>query len=182
MIDLKNKVLLATPKVKDEFFNKSLILIIKEYDNAHMGLILNKPMNETINNFWKTAGYSTEILSKNNIKLGGPLFGSLMLLHKSKKHSDYEIMNNVYLSVNVSSVENALIDSRDKPYEMFVGYSAWIQKQLDYEIQRGSWWVLEPNEYMIFGNDESIWDVYKHKQNMLYLEKLKIENKNWKLN
>lgn len=179
---MKNKVILATPKIKDEVFRKSLILIVKEYSNSHMGLILNRPMNETIKDFWKTSGYSTEISGKNNVKLGGPLFGSLMLLHKCKKYSDYEVMTDVYLSVHVSNVEKALNNSRDKPYEMFIGYCAWIQMQLENEIQRGSWWVLDPTEYMIFGNDENVWDVYKYKQDMIYLEKLNIQNQNWKFN
>jgi putative transcriptional regulator len=179
---MKYKALLSTPKIKDSFFHKTVILIVKEYNSSHMGLVLNKNIDESIKNFWSVAGYSTEISSRNNVKLGGPLFGSLMLLHKCRKYSDYQILENTYLSVHVSSIENALRESRDKPYEMFVGYCAWAEMQLENEIKKGSWWSIEPNEYMIFGNDENMWEVYKYKQDVLYLEKLKLSKQNWIFN
>jgi putative transcriptional regulator len=170
------KALLSTPKIKDEFFYKSIILIIKEYENSHMGLILNKPIDETIKKFWET-DYSDQ-----KIKVGGPVPASVMLLHKSKKYSDYEIIpSKVYLSVHVNNVEKVLKTTKSK-YEMYVGYCAWMQGQLIEEIYNGSWWSIKPNENMIFDNEENLWDIYKYKQDLAYLEKLNIKNQNYKSN
>ena len=170
------KSLLSTPKIKDEFFYKSIILIIKEYENSHMGLILNKYIDETIKNFWET-DYADQ-----KIKVGGPVPASVMLLHKSKKYSDYEIIpNKAYLSVNITNVEKVLKTTKSK-YEMYVGYCTWMQGQLIEEISKGLWWSIKPNENMIFDNEENLWDIYKYKQDLAYLEKLDIKNQNYKLN
>lgn len=168
------KSLLSTPKIKDEIFYKSIILIIKEFENSHMGLILNKPIDETINNFWD-ADFANQ-----KIKVGGPLPASVMLLHKSKKYSDYQIIPKVYLSVNLSNIEKVLKTTKEK-YEMYVGYCAWVQGQLIEEISNGAWWSITPNENMIFDNEENLWNIYKNRQDIAYLEKLKI-NKSWSWN
>ena len=168
------KSLLATPKIKDETFYKSLILIIKEHECSHMGLILNRPTSEPIKKLW-----DTEI--DVNMKFGGPVSDSLMLLHKSKKYADYEVIPNVYLSIYIGSIEKVLKTSKDK-YEMYFGYCAWIKNQLLDEIGKGVWWPITPTENMIFDNEENLWDIHKYKQDIMYLEKLNIKNQNYKFN
>ena len=62
------KALLATPKKKDPYFHKSIILITGNDSGYHHGLILNKKMNERIMDIWEEVNPNLILKNNKNIK------------------------------------------------------------------------------------------------------------------
>lgn len=155
--------------------------MVKEYQDSYIGLILNRPINETVSNFWKDLNYNLDIKNKNKIRFGGPVFQPVaMLIHKLKQYANYSIMPDVYLSVQYRDMQKIIEENNF--YEMYMGYCAWMPNQLDNEISRGVWWKTNVTEDMIFGSDFGLWDELKQKQDLLLLEKLNINNQNFQFN
>ena len=46
--DLRNHFLIAMPSINDPIFKKSLILICDDNNDGTMGLIINKPINDSL--------------------------------------------------------------------------------------------------------------------------------------
>jgi putative AlgH/UPF0301 family transcriptional regulator len=178
---MKVKAIISTPKVIDSIFRKTIIVMVKEYKNSHIGLIINRPMNENIKTFWKDVNHDIQIEDQKKIRFGGPVFGPVvMLMHKIKKYANYGVLQDVYLSVQYRDIQKII--EQTNFYELYVGYCAWIPDQLNKEISRGVWWKTNAKESMIFGSDYDLWDELKQKQDLILLEKLNIKNQNFQFN
>lgn len=181
MIDLKIKALLATPKIKDPFFFKSIVLMTGYESEFFHGLILNNRMNEKVTDIWEEIDPNIKLKNNNNLRNGGPLYGAIAVLHKIKKYAEEEILPKIFISTNIKNIEK-IIQNKTKPYEMYLGYCAWSKDQLDREIRLGSWWVTSPDESMIFGDNYDYWKIKKEEQNKIFLDKLGIKIQNHILN
>jgi len=180
--DLSVKVLLATPKIKDLYFRKTIILITGETTNSYLGLILNKTMQEKVSDIWDEIWIKKgKIHKNNNLRNGGPIYGPIAVLHKIKKYSEYDIFPKTFLSFKPSNIEK-IIQNKTKPYEMYVGHCEWTRSQLAMEITKGNWWQIEPDDHMIFGDNLDHWNLKKEEQNKKILDRLKIKIQNHFLN
>lgn len=175
------KVLLATPKLRDPYFHKSIILMIRESKDSYFGLILNKTMEEKVTDIWEEVNPNIKLFKNNNLKNGGPLYGAVTVIHKIKKYSEDEIFPKTYLSIHPENIEK-IIQNKTKPYEMYVGYCAWSSAQLSMEIVKGNWWGTEPDDHMVFGDNSDYWNLKKEEQNKLFLDKLNIKMQNHLIN
>jgi putative AlgH/UPF0301 family transcriptional regulator len=179
VIDIK--ALLATPKIKDSYFHKSIVLITGNESGYYHGLILNKKMNEKIMDIWEEVNPNLKLKNNKNLKIGGPLYGAVAVIHKIKKYSEQELFNKTYISIHPENIEK-IIQNKTKPFEMYVGYCGWTSAQLATELALGSWWPIEPDDLMIFEENYDYWNLKKEEQNKLYLDKLKIKIQNHILN
>ena len=178
---MKIKALIATPKIKDPYFHKSMILLISENKHSYIGLTLNRIMEEKVTDIWSVVNPKIDLYKNNKLRNGGPLYGSIMVLHKIKKYSEEEVFPKTYLSIHPDNIEK-IINNKNKPYEMYVGYCSWSHAQLVSEVVCGNWWSTEPDDTMIFGENIDIWKLKKEEQNKLYLDKLNIRIQNHILN
>ena len=180
MTSFYNKVLLSTPLVKDSFFHQSLVLIIKEVENSHIGLIINKTINETSKDIWSQINPELEFKEK-PLKLGGPIQNSIILAHKLKKYSDYETLPNLYLSIEKNNIQKVLKNTSN--YQMFLGYSLWLPDQLNHEMyKRGLWRVVNFEEKMVLKNNYDLWHKEKNKLSEDYIKKLGLVKQNFSMN
>lgn len=175
------KALIATPKIKDLFFFKSIILLTQMNKNSIYGLILNNVMDERVTDIWEVVNPEAKIHKNNKLRIGGPLYGAVCVIHKIKKYSEQELFPKTFLSIKPSNIEK-ILSSKTKPYEMYVGYCSWTPSQLAKEIMEGNWWESEVSDDMIFGDNFNYWDTNKQYQNKLLLEKLEIKNQNYLFN
>lgn len=178
---MKIKVLLSTPKLKDPYFHKSIILMTSESKDSYFGLILNKIMEEKVTDIWEEVNPNLKLFKNNKLRNGGPLYGAVTVIHKIKKYSEEEIFPNTYLSVHPDNIEK-IIQNKTKPYEMYVGYCSWTSAQLATEIVKGNWWKTEPDDQMIFGDNLDYWNLKKEEQNKIILDKLNIKIQNHLMN
>lgn len=174
---MKTKALLATPKIKDPYFHKSMILIIRKEKNYQYGLILNKTMDEKVREIWDVVNPNANIYKNKNLRNGGPIYGSISVIHKIKKYSEEEIFNKTYMSIHPENIER-ILENKTKPYEMYVGYCSWSDEQLAAEMIMGSWWETEPDDFMIFDDNSDYWKLKKEEQNKKILDKLKLKMQN----
>ena len=140
---MKGKILLSSPNLlSDMIFYKSIILIVDETEKGLTGFILNRKSDLYI---------TKDIKSTKKVKIdlfyGGPVSNNHYYLLKSENDhfESIKIDKNLYWSNNLeylfNQIEDGLIDKEDVIF--FQGYSGWDNEQLDDEIEKNSWIVLE---------------------------------------
>ena len=144
---VKNHFLIATEKMRDDRFEKTVIAMLENDEDGAWGLVINKPIGLLPIALLIDPSLNTskerEELYKINIPVfwGGPVeTKKIFILHSNEYQS--ETTNN-YGKLSVSQDYKALFDiSNNKgPKESLIilGYSGWGSGQLEGEMERDHW-------------------------------------------
>ena len=158
---VKDHFLIATEKIKDNRFSKTVIVMLESDEDGAWGFVINKqlgtmPIALLIDPSLNTSE-EREKLYKINIPIfwGGPVdVKTIFILHSAEYRSD---TTQNYGSISISQDYNALFDiAEDKGPEkslVILGYSGWGSGQLEGEMERDSWVLSEINKDLIFKID-----------------------------
>ncbi len=153
----KGKILISTPDVSGDIFSRSVVLIIEHDENGAFGLILNKKNSKMSNRFRNFFDFKIEVYD------GGPVENQkVFLIVKGKKISESytEINNEFYVTEDIESVINSVLNKEISidDVKIFSGYSGWGALQLDGEINRKLWTVVDVyNLDYTLPNDQTLW-------------------------
>jgi putative transcriptional regulator len=153
---LKGKVLLASPKLMDPNFARSVVLIVQHDENGAMGLIVNRALQTTVREAW-TQVSAVPYPNDDPLFQGGPCEGPLLVLHREASRAQVEVADGVYLSSDADSVK-ALVDDVAEPIKFFVGYAGWSPSQLESELSEGAWHVAEITPDHILSTPDRLWE------------------------
>jgi len=144
---VKNHFLIATEKMKDNRFEKTVIVMLESDENGAWGLTINKrlgkmPIALLIDPSLNTSE-ERERLYKIDIPVfwGGPVdVKEIFILHSTEYQS--ETTKN-YGNISISQDYNILLDiAENKGPEkslVILGYSGWGSGQLEGEMERDHW-------------------------------------------
>ena len=155
---VKDFFLIATEKIKDSRFEKTVILMLEHDEKGALGIVINKPLgtislgqliskvdDQSIN---KKELYNTKI----SIYWGGPVDDDKMLILHSKDYKNESTKE--YNELSISSDLTILVEIAEKkgPKKSLVvlGLAAWNISQLDGEIELERWTLSEFDENLIF--------------------------------
>src|SRR5688572_10558721 len=95
MESLQGRLLVASPKLRDPNFARSVVLLIRHGDDGALGLILNRPLETSFRELWSNVS-ETPCKHKGSLYLGGPVKGPLMAIHRRKSLSEFEVIGGVH--------------------------------------------------------------------------------------
>lgn len=153
---LKGKVLIASPKLQDPNFARSVVLIVQHDENGAMGLIINRALETTVAEAW-TQVSSVPYPNNDPLFQGGPCEGPLIVLHKDANKGQMEVYDGIFLSSDADAVKS-LVDDVADPLKFFVGYAGWSAMQLESELAEGAWQVAEINSNLILSTPGELWE------------------------
>ncbi len=144
---VKNHFLIATEKMNDNRFGKTVIIILESDKNGAWGLTINKPLGTMPIALLIDPSLSTskerEELFKINVPIfwGGPVDPKeIFILHSSEYKSE---STKKYEEISISQDYNILLDiATNKGPEkslVILGYSGWGRGQLEGEMERDHW-------------------------------------------
>ena len=153
----KGKILVSTPDISGDIFSRSVVLMIDHNENGAFGLILNKKNKETSQNLQKIFNFRVDIYE------GGPVESNqfFFIIKGQKITEEYvEIDKRFYLTQDMDSVVSAITDGDIgiSDVKIFSGYSGWGAFQLDNEIRRKIWTVVDIyNLDYTLPNNQNLW-------------------------
>jgi len=160
---VKNNFLVATKKMKDNRFEKTVIVMLENDKDGAWGIVVNKPIGSIPLALLLDPSLSTseerEELYKVNILIfwGGPVEVKEIFVLHSNEYQSKTTKN--YGSISISQDYNILFDIAEKkgPEKSLVilGYSGWGSGQLEGEIERDHW-ILSDLDVDIIFEKESI--------------------------
>jgi putative transcriptional regulator len=158
MQSLKGHLLIATPQLSSPMFSRSVVLMLDHNEDGAMGVIVNQPINTTVSDL---AGkiFESDFEWSKPLHLGGPVPGSLLVLHTVEDLGDHEIIPGVFVTLEASSVQE-LIRERVEPSLVIANYSGWGPGQLEGEFNWDSWVTLPAtSEHVFWAGERELWHV-----------------------
>ena len=160
---VKNHFLIATEKMRDNRFGKTVIVMFESDKNGAWGLVINKrlgtmPIALLIDPSLNTSEEREELFKKNiPIFWGGPVdVKEIFILHSSEYKS--ETTKN-YGDISISQDYNILFDiAENKGPEkslVILGYSGWGSGQLEGEMERDHWILSDIDLDITFDKDSN---------------------------
>lgn len=153
----KGKILISTPDISGDIFSRSVVLVIDHNENGAFGLILNKKNNRMSSRLLEIFGFKVDVYE------GGPVENDkIFFICKSDKVTENysEITDDFYLTEDIENVVSAIIEQRISvnDIKVFSGYSGWAAQQLEGEIYRKMWTVVDVyNLDYTTPNDHGLW-------------------------
>ena len=148
---VKDHFLIATEKMKDNRFGKTVIVMFESDKNGAWGLVINKPLGTMPIALLIDPSLNTseerEKLYKINVPVfwGGPVdIKEIFILHSAEYKSN---TTQNYGNISISQDYNILFDIAENkgPEKSLVifGYSGWGSGQLEGEMERDHWILSE---------------------------------------
>ena len=159
---VKDHFLIATEKMKDDRFEKTVIIMLESDENGAWGIVVNRrlgtmPIALLIDPSLNTSE-EREKLYKINIPIfwGGPVdVKQIFILHTTEYQSD---TTKNYGNISITQDYNILFDIAENkgPEKSLVifGYSGWGGGQLEGEMERDHW-ILSDIDLNIIFDEES---------------------------
>ena len=159
---VKDHFLVATEKLQDSRFSKTVIVMLENDENGAWGFVINKPLGtipiaSLIDSSLNTSKDREKLLKKKiQVFWGGPVdVEEIFILHSTEYRS--ETTRN-YGNISVSKDYNILFDIAENrgPEKSLVilGYSGWGSGQLEGEMERDDW-ILSDIDLNIMFDEES---------------------------
>jgi putative transcriptional regulator len=153
---LKGHFLVASPKLRDPNFYRAVVLLVQHDEQGSLGLVLNRPLDVTIEAAWTKLSQSPCELT-GQLHQGGPCEGVLMALHTDLEASDLQVLEGVQFSTTRDAIEHVVSHGAGHA-KLFVGYAGWSPGQLEGELAEGSWLTTPASGPSVFDPQEHAWD------------------------
>ncbi len=158
--------LVASPKMLDPRFARSVIYICSHTNEGAMGLVINKPaLNLSFEQIMSQLDIKEQpIMTNPIIYFGGPVeLERGFIIHTSdydKKEKMSHITKNIVLSFDKDILADIATGKGPKKVIITIGYSGWHAGQLEKEIKENSWIEIESDESILFSdNYDKKWDI-----------------------
>ena len=158
---VKNNFLIATEKMNDNRFEKTVIAMLENDEDGAWGLVINKPIGSIplamlIDPSLNTSEEREKFYGINILIFwGGPVeVKKIFVLHSNEYQGD---STKNYGNISISQDYNVLFDIGENrgPEKSLVilGYSGWGNGQLEGEMERDDWILSDLESDIIFEKD-----------------------------
>jgi len=152
-------LLVAKPGLLDPNFRQTVVLVAQTDDGAAYGVVLNRPATKSLAELVpekpEFARFSEPLF------LGGPVerIGLFAVFRAAAPiGSAFSVAEDLWLALAPATVERLLAEP-PAALRFFVGYAGWAPGQLAAELDRGGWWVFEPDPDVVFRKDtRGLWE------------------------
>ena len=152
---LEGKILVASPKLGDRFFEKSLIYIFMHDKNGALGVILNHEIG-SVSNHELLKLFDKNVEKVKPIVFGGPVNSERIIALSIDKQQEkqFSTLQSIVLHTDIQNfVKNFIIKNNKAKFLLARGVSAWDSSQLENEIAENSWFIIQPKLDLIFSHE-----------------------------
>jgi putative transcriptional regulator len=149
--------LVASRDLVDPNFRQGVVLLLEYGVEGAVGLVVNRPSEVPLS---RMLPYIKALRgSQDTVYLGGPVEPLRMtFLFRSPGRQDaLAVFDDVWASSQFDLLE-ATVEKATGPVRVYAGYAGWAPGQLDAEIERGDWFVLDADPVAVFSPEpQELW-------------------------
>ena len=156
---LVGQLLVASPRLTDGVFGRTVCLVMHHDPEGAIGLFLNRPLQPPpgqVLALKKTGERSVTVAAAGKLHFGGPLAGPVVALHALPTLAEAETGPGVFMAAQQQHLE-ALLEEGQAVVRLIIGHSGWNAGQLESEIASGLWYVMPATAEAVFGSDDEMW-------------------------
>jgi putative transcriptional regulator len=153
---LPGHLLIASEKLRDPNFFQSVVLLVRHNEEGAFGLALNRATGTALRDVWNQIS-TGPCGSPESLRIGGPIQGPLMALHRSPELVDIEATGGVFFTADKEKLEQLVLESPGSA-KFFIGYAGWGPGQLETELEAGAWSTIAATPERVFREVDGFWD------------------------
>jgi putative transcriptional regulator len=165
------RLIVATPSVEGDVFRRSVILMLHHDESGAQGVVLNKPLAAPVDSV--LPGWQRVVTAPPVLFQGGPVSTSSALGIVTVPGDEPEPLGVQRLFGSIGLVDldvpTPVVAAELAGMRIFAGYSGWSEGQLEMEIRRGDWYVVESEVRDAFTSEpDGLWrDVLRRQRDSL---------------
>lgn len=153
------KILVARKPLSHGIFRESVILLTRHDQHGTIGLILNRPSKLQLNHI--ISGLDSDE-NENRLFIGGPVGSNVLSVLVKTNNGDQglsRIVANIYHGFAISLEDAGRYVAADaETVRFYSGYAGWSKGQLEAEINRDSWYVIDTDFATLLDTaSDSLW-------------------------
>jgi len=149
------KFLVASRQLGDPNFRETVVLLLDYGPHGATGLVINRPTKVSVPEV--LPGLEEVRHVEDLVYLGGPVATeSMMMLLRSPVELDEStlVFEDIHVSQSIDLLRRYAQAETDRPeYRLYAGYAGWGPGQLDGEIERGDWYVVDGDSALVLTED-----------------------------
>jgi putative transcriptional regulator len=154
--DLSQPMLLvATPNLHGPYMQTAVLVV--PMGDKHIGFILNRATDATMAKAFPEHAPSAKVIDP--IYFGGPEASEALfaLLRRDPGGPSVRLFGDLFMTGNVRSIDQ-IIEQTPNDARYFAGFVGWMPDELAAEIDKGFWYVAEPDPALVFEkHTETMW-------------------------
>ena len=139
------RLLVATPAVEGDVFHRSVVLVLHHDEAGAQGVVLNKPLAAEVDSV--LPGWQRVVTAPHVLFQGGPVSTSSALGLVTVPGDEPEPLGVKRLFGSIGLVDldvpTPVVAAELAGMRIFAGYAGWEASQLEGEILRGDWYVVD---------------------------------------
>jgi putative transcriptional regulator len=159
--DLSKAVMLvAKPELQDQLYGSTILVVAPVGEDRHMGFILNRPSRVTLDQAFPDDGPAQKVIEP--VYIGGPYEPQAIFALVQRPDSpggvSLEVMPGLFAAFDGDTVDR-IIQSEPDHARFVAGAVAWDAGELRDEVEKGAWFVLEPDAGLALRKPtEGLWE------------------------
>jgi len=149
---MKPCLLIASPQMKDPFFERAVVLVWHHDDDGAIGVVINRPLpHKLVDVLQDSDQIDTSAYVDTTVSWGGPvetMSGTVITRSPLIEHEGWSLEAGLGVTRSQEALQR-LLHTRS-PILMCLGYAGWGPGQLDTEIERGGWLWTDLDASIIF--------------------------------
>lgn len=157
MDSLQHHFLIATPSMKDTIFERAVIYICEHNEEGAMGIIINLPINITVDELLTKTELPESDIPKATITSpvykGGPVSEDRgFVLHTPIPGFSSSMLTdeNLMLTTSIDVLTTLGTDKQPGNFLLALGYTGWSEGQLEQELAGNSWLTVNADLDLLF--------------------------------
>lgn len=153
-------VLLVAKPSMGEFYGRTVLLVRPIGGGRHIGFIVNRPTRVKMQQLFPQYAASKQLSEP--VFLGGPVhmdvLFALVRSHDEVDASGLAMTDDLKLVIDARVVDKVVKEQRND-LRLYAGLVAWMPGELETELQRGFWYVLDHDPSLVFRDStEGLWE------------------------
>ncbi len=153
-------LLVAKRQLEDPIWGSTIVLAKPIEGGGHVGFIVNKPTKMSLAELFPEHEPSKKVADP--LFLGGTVNMNLVFAlveeHGSRKDGSIRIAPDIFLAYDTKAVDR-IIESESDHARFFLGLVVWRPGQLDDELDRGLWYVDQPEAKLVLRRKtDGLWE------------------------
>jgi putative AlgH/UPF0301 family transcriptional regulator len=140
-------LLVASPTLQGPYTHTAVLVV--PMGNKHIGFILNRSTETRMSSAFPEHAPSAKVVDP--IYFGGPEATDALfaLLRRNPGQPSIHLFGDVYMTANGKNIDR-IIESTPNDARYFAGFVGWMPEELAAEIEKGYWYVGEPDPSVVF--------------------------------
>ena len=149
----KALMLVAKPNLKAAY-SQTVLLVVPLGETEHVGFIINRPLEQSLSAIFPDHAPAQKVVEP--VRFGGPVMAdTVFALVRSSRGPGGEaqrLFGDLFVASRATDIDR-IIDQTPNDARYFVGFVGWRTGELDAEIAKGFWYVIDPESELLFRND-----------------------------